>query len=978
MNQPGLCTALLTCLLAGAAPTWGSDDLSALYGRPIASIRFEPEQQPLSKEQLQLLIGLKPGDPLAEAALSKAIERLWTSGRYIDIVAEGEAKSGGVEITFRTTQALFVSRVSVEGVPEPPNPAQLTGATKMGLGDPFEESMVPGAVESLEEVLRNNGFYVAKIRHELSPRPETEEMDIRFYVDPGPRAKLTRPVFEGEPALSERKLIRLTNFQRWYGLRGWKDMDGRRLQRAVEKMRDAYLKTEHLEATIRIASVDYDPKAVTVKPHFLIHAGPSVFVKTEGAKVSKGQMRRLLPIYQERTVDRELLLEGQMNLQHYFEQQGFYNAKVTYSLADPTPDGARTILFRIQKGPRYKLVHLEVSGNKYFDKGTIAERLRMIPARFPRYRRGQFSRQLMEQDEASILDLYRSNGFRDAEVKAVVEPGYKGKATDLGVGLQIKEGSQWFVTDLELTGVDLKLLEVIRGFLSLTPGQPYSVSSVAADRDNVLNWYFNNGYPDATFDASIVEGDEPNRIKLKYTVTEGRRNFVRDVLVRGLKATRPELVNNRLAVTPGQPLSQSSIVETQRRLYDLGIFAKVDVAVQNPEGRERDKYVLLQVEEAKKYSLNLGFGAEFGRIGGGSNSFDAPAGASGFSPRGQIGITRSNIFGLAHTASATVRVSSIQQRLLASYLAPQFLGRENFNLTFSSLVDRSRDVRTYTSNRSESSVQLGQKVSRGITLQYRATARFVFIDKNSLKIDPTLIPIYSQPVKTIAASASFIQDHRDDPLDARRGFYNTLDAGYAVPFSQNATNYFRLVAKNSTYHPLRREVIFARTTSFGWLHNLDNEPVPLPENFYAGGASTHRGFPDNQAGPRDLITGYPIGGAAFLFFQHELRFPLVGTNLTGVLFHDMGNVFSSLDDISFRYRQKDQQDFNYTVQAMGFGFRIKTPVGPLRLDLAYAPNTPRFVGFVGSRDDLINGTGQYNVPQRVSRFQWHFSIGQAF
>lgn len=965
-------------MLAGAAPLWGDEDLSAFYGKPIESIRFDPEEQPLSKEQLQLLIGLRPGDPLGEVALSKAIERLWTSGRFLDIVAEGEAKDAGVRLTFKTTRAFFVSRVTVEGVPEPPNPAQLTSSTKMGLGDPFDESMVPAAIGSLQEVLRNNGFYVAHIRHELTPRPDTEEMDIRFYVDPGPRAKLTRPRFEGEPAMSEKKLIRLTNFQKWFGLRGWKDMDSRRLQQAVERMRDAYLKTEHLKATIRMGTVDYDPKAVTVTPHFVIHSGPSVFVKTEGAKVSKGQLRRLLPIYQERTVDRELLLEGQMNLQRFFEAQGFYDAKVTYSLADPTPDGAQTILFRVQKGSRYKLVHLEAGGNKYFDKVTIMERLQMIPARFPRYRRGQFSRQLMEQDEASILELYRSNGFRDADVKATVEKGYKGKATDLAVNIEIKEGGQWFVTDLELTGVDLKLLETIRGLLSSTAGQPYSVASVAADRDNVLNWYFNNGYPDATFDASVIEGGDPNRVKLKYSVVEGRRNFVRDVLVRGLKATRPELVNNRLAVAAGQPLSQSSIVETQRQLYDLGIFAKVDVAVQNPDGRERDKYVILQVEEAKKYSLNLGFGAEFGRIGGGVNTFDSPAGASGFSPRGQIGLTRSNMFGLGHTASATLRVSSIQQRLLASYLAPQFRGNENFNLTFSSLVDRSRDVRTYTSNRSESSVQLGQKVGRGITLQYRTTARFVFIDKNSLKIDPTLIPIYSQPVKTIAASATFIQDHRDDPLDATRGFYNTLDAGYAVPFSQTSTNYVRLVAKNSTYHPLRREVVFARTTSFGWLHNMSSEPVPLPENFYAGGASTHRGFPDNQAGPRDLVTGFPVGGAAFLFFQHELRFPLVGTNLSGVLFHDMGNVFSSFDNISFRYHQKNQQDFDYTVQAMGIGFRIKTPVGPLRLDLAYAPNTPRFVGFVGSRDDLINGTGQYNVPQRVSRFQWHFSIGQAF
>lgn len=105
--------------------------------------------------------------------------------------------------------------------------------------------------------------------------------------------------------------------------------------------------------------------------------------------------------------------------------------------------------------------------------------------------------------------------------------------------LAITEGAQWFVTDLELTGVDLQLLDVIKAFLASTPGQPYSVASVAADRDNVLNWYFNNGYPDATFDASVVVADEPNRIILKYAVTEGRRNFVRDILVSGLKATRP-------------------------------------------------------------------------------------------------------------------------------------------------------------------------------------------------------------------------------------------------------------------------------------------------------------------------------------------------------------------------------------------------------------------------------------------------------
>ena len=64
--------------------------------------------------------------------------------------------------------------------------------------------------------------------------------------------------------------------------------------------------------------------------------------------------------------------------------------------------------------------------------------------------------------------------------------------------------------------------------------------------------------------------------------------------------------------------------DTQRKLYDLGVFARVDTAIQNPDGDTSDKYVLYDMEEARKYSIATGFGAEFARIGGCSN---VPGGA---------------------------------------------------------------------------------------------------------------------------------------------------------------------------------------------------------------------------------------------------------------------------------------------------------------------------------------------------------------
>ena len=138
---------------------------------------------------------------------------------------------------------------------------------------------------------------------------------------------------------------------------------------------------------------------------------------------------------------------------------------------------------------------------------------------------------------------------------------------------------------------------------------------------------------------------------------------------------RADLVRDR--ITP-QDLAirfrKNQINGSQRRLYDLGIFAKVNTAIQNPDGDEPDKYVLYSLEEAGRYLMNVGFGAEIGRIGGGTTSLDSPAGATGFSPRISLGVSRLNFLGLGHTISLQTRVSTIEQRALANYLAPQFQG----------------------------------------------------------------------------------------------------------------------------------------------------------------------------------------------------------------------------------------------------------------------------------------------------------------
>ena len=168
--------------------------------------------------------------------------------------------------------------------------------------------------------------------------------------------------------------------------------------------------------------------------------------------------------------------------------------------------------------------------------------------------------------------------------------------------------------------------------LRSTPGEPYSEANIAADRDAILNYYFNNGYQNATFDWTQSAGPSATQVDLHFVVRPGKQEFVRNVFVRGLVNTRASLVASRIPLAPKDPISQARITESQQKLYDLGIFSKVQTAIQDPDGDEDSKNVLFHLDEASKYSFNVGFGAALARIGGGVTTFDAPAGKTAFTP----------------------------------------------------------------------------------------------------------------------------------------------------------------------------------------------------------------------------------------------------------------------------------------------------------------------------------------------------------
>jgi outer membrane protein assembly complex protein YaeT len=949
-------------------------------GRPIAQIRFEPATQPIAADELRKILPFKPQTPLDPLKVRAAIKALYATGRFSDVAIEAQPAAGGVTVLIRTVDQWFIGPVEVKGkVKAPPNRGQLANATRLELGQPYEENSLQSAINSIENLLKRNGLYQAHVDSQVVRDDEHQQVSLTFIVDSGKRARLEKPEITGDPGMPADKVASAAKYKGWFR---WKLATADNVLAGERNVEKKYESKDRLTAAVRLKNREYDEVNNRVKPELEVTGGPVVKITSEGAKVSKGKLKKYVPVFDQGTVNRDLLVLGARNLRDYFQNSGYFDASVDFR-TENQPE-LEKIIYTITPGTRRKLVQVDIKGNHYFKTADLRERMFLQPAGFLYLRHGRYSEGFVKSDENAISALYRANGFRDVEVTVRTIDNFKGKTGSVAAEVTVAEGPQYFIDNFKITGISQADVAAVTGQLASISGQPFSETNVGSDRDFLLAAYQSRGYPDVVFDWKMTDSAEPHHVNVEYIITEGERRYVRDLLLTGMNVTRGRLVDPLITIEPGEPLSWSEMGKMQQQLYNLGIFDKVDMAIQNPQGSEPDKYVVYHLQEGHLYSVAVGAGAEFARFGGSQTSLNNPAGATGFAPRGSLELSRLNLWGLGHTVTLKTAYSTLDRRASLTYSAPRYRNVDGRNITVTALYDDERDVLTFSARRYQSAAQLSQKISKATNALFRFSYTVATVNSGTLKIEPLLIPLLSQPDHTGMLSASLIQDRRDDPVNAHRGVYNTIDFGVSDRIFGSRRNFTRFLGRNSYYHRIGPHFVLASNTEFGWIAQFSTpagvdptQAIPLAERFFGGGSTSMRAFPENQAGPRDPVTGFPIGGNALLFHSTEFRFPLIGSNIDGVFFHDMGNIYSSLGKISFSYHQGDITNFDYLVHAVGFGIRYRTPVGPIRVDLAYSLNPPTFNGLKGTYQDLLFGTAP-SVRQSVSHFQFFFSIGQAF
>jgi len=956
-----VCLALLFGPLgagrASAQAVPGSEE--TLLAQTVAAVRVvEPPDHVLSENPPDLEV--QPGQPLQRDALRASLRRLYATGRYADITAEAFPFPAGLRLDFVVRLNSFTGNVRFEGLEEPPSGSQAVSALRLGLGETFRQRDLDRGLERVGQLMRDNGFYDAVFSPEIAPRPGTQLVDITVRVEPGPRARLGAIGVSNPTSYRGDELIHVSR------LKPRQPLTAARLDKGAERVRNWLFRRGFYAARVTAHPGDYNGAQNSVPITLEISAGSPVKLEVIGVKLSSSRVKELVPVFQEASVDEDLLAEGRRNIRDYFERRGYIDCDVQYTSTENSGNGVRRIAYTVTLGPRRRLVAIEFTGNKYFNEDLLRGELTIQPAAF--LRTAVFSRRLLQQNEDSLRSLYASNGFAAAKFQTETVENYRGHPDELLVRFHIDEGPQTLVESLDITGNSAISTSELLAVTGSSAGQPYSDTNVASDRENILALYLNQGLPDTRFESRVVPGARPGRVKLTYAIVEGPRLRVARVLVDGNEYTRLDVIHRGIQLKPGEPLREGDLILTQRELYSLGVFNHVAVAPENPQGDETDKTMLVNVQEGKRFNVGYGAGFEVLPVGETNNPTETTL---EFSPRAIVEFSWNDLFGRPQTFQVRLRASTLQDRALAEYSAPRFLGQRNLNLQLIAFTDKTRDISTFTSTRYEGTLQLEHRVSAVTTFLYRYTFRHVLA--SDLHIAAQEVPLFSQPTKVSGPSVAWVRDLRDNAADPSRGRFYTVDVGFSSRAVGSTANFLRVYMQNSSFTPLGRKLTFARSTRFGmetpYGSSLSTD-IPLPERFFAGGGNSLRGFGLNQAGPRDTTTGFPVGGLALLTSNQELRFPLrlpyTTANVSGAAFYDVGNVYSSVERITLR-ATPPPNDLNFLSHSVGFGVHYPTPVGPIRLDLGYLLNSPQF-----TLPTAPNGLG------REHRFQFFLTFGAPF
>ena len=630
------------------------------------------------------------------------------------------------------------------------------------------------------------------------------------------------------------------------------------------------------------------------------------------------------------------------------------------------------------------------------------------------------------RDVVRLQILYRQHGYFEARIDTTADR----TPSSVAVVFAIEEGPPVLVDSIDIRGAD-SVLDVrhLEAKLPLTEGRPFDRTAFEAAADTIALAVQNRGYPFVAVYRNYSVQRATRLASVNYEVVPGSRARIGDIVILGAQAVSERTIQRSLAVRRGDWFSQDALYDSQRSLYQTDLFRYVSVGVA-PDSTvgDADSLVRVQVRVTEGSRAQLRTGVGYGTIDcfraqatltaanflGGGRRLDLAGKLS------KMGVGVPTDWGLGNSVCSALSEDQFSERInylaSATFTQPAVLGPRT-TLTLTPFTERRSEYQAFEREGIGSSLAMSFGVGRVslLTLSYRLTYGHTQADQAVYCIyfercEQQAIEQLKENHRQAVLSLAVARNTTNSPIEPTGGSLLSLELSHASPLvgSERLISYNKVVAEGSWYAQLARGWVVAVRLRGGvvrpglaFVADSSIRFVPPEERFYAGGPTSVRGFGRNQMGPlvyvadtvlTDSAGGIspvnlrisPVGSYAITLANLELRMPspVWSSRLRLAAFVDAGELW-------------DQKVGGLLPSGLkvtpGVGLRVGTPLGPVRLDVAYNdyPRQP------GPLYELVRGPGPTKAPQGLNqrepnyggpprgtgffqRLQFKFSVGEAF
>ncbi len=613
------------------------------------------------------------------------------------------------------------------------------------------------------------------------------------------------------------------------------------------------------------------------------------------------------------------LAEDTKAIKKLYEKIGYSQAQVNYKVDTNKDTGKARIEFNVVEGRRIRIKDIFVEGNKSFSTKRILRLMKTKRAWF--FNAGVLKDEVLSEDIERIKSFYHREGFTDVVVDYEVKYHPK-KLFLLYITIRIREGKKYLVGNVVIQGNEhIPKKDILERLKECVPGKVFSEEALSQDAVNIQGLYFDRGYISAEVQEATSLNSYTGRIDITYNINENKITYVDKIKVRGNVKTKDIVIRRELRIRPGDKFDGEKLKRSKERLQNLGFFEEVKYDTEDTQVPDK-KDLVVEVKESKTGAFSFG---------GGYSSVDQFVGFVEIEQKNFDWKNFPYFTGDGQDLKLRAALGSVSDSFDLSFTEPWLFdypvsfGFDAYKRTHS----RGEDIGYgYDEDIRGGDLRLGKELSEYLRadLMYRNdTIKITNITENAT--NDLLKEEGSNTISSMQFGLSY--DTRDNAFDPTKGDILSGSLESAGGLFGGDKDFWKFLGRASHYFPVFGGSVIELRGRVGLAKPYGNsDSLPIYERYFAGGSYTIRGYNERKVGPIDPVSKDPLGGESMLIGNVEYLYPLFSF-LKLVAFYDVGNVWSKVNKLASGGLKS----------GVGFGVRIKTPIGPIMLDYGIPLNT---------------------------------------